>query len=38
MPEEEVECLYKALVDNVVTDKQIILVCKILLNLLKVVE
>ena len=28
MPEEEVECLYKALVDNVVTDDQIIEVCK----------
>jgi hypothetical protein len=24
MPEEEVECLYKALVDNVITDDQII--------------
>lgn len=28
MPEEEVECLYKALVDNVVTDEQIIEVFK----------
>ena len=30
MPEEEVECLYKALVDNVITDEQMIEVCKLI--------